>query len=141
MCINGKINRRALPGVGTQTIAAKVTAPNGTIATLDPRFLCGLAGASTTSATLGLDPSKAHQVVVASIDSFGNVTATAPVTSAAGPATSGSDMGGADAGGSTSPTKSHGCSIGGAATSSPWALAFVMLALGALVARPRRRRQ
>jgi MYXO-CTERM domain-containing protein len=53
----------------------------------------------------------------------------------------GNDMGTGGDGGATASGKSHGCSMGGAAASSPWTLAFVMLALAALVVRPRRRRQ
>ena len=140
VCMPTGIERRQIPTGGTTGQPLKVspakTPATGTFASLDQRFVCGSASAVANNARLLLDPAKSHQIEVLAVDNYGNAT-TSPVV-AVGPAlVTGNDMGS----GSTEPTKSHGCSIGGAAASSPWALAFVLLALGAIVVRGQRRRR
>jgi hypothetical protein len=133
VCQGGKIDRRLLP-LEPSGGSALYTAPTGTLAALDPHYACGFFSATTTSATLLLDPTQPHQIMVAAVDNFGNATPSAIVTSAAVTTTPNPPVG--------TPAPSHGCAIGGAAgTPSPWALAFVLLALGGLLVRGRRARR
>jgi MYXO-CTERM domain-containing protein len=138
VCQPTGIERRQLPTGAMIGQPLKVrpdkTPASGTFASFDHRFVCGSAGAATNSVRLLLDPTKAHQIEVLAVDNFGNATPS-PLLSVG--AATGSDMGA----GTTEPGQSHGCSMGGAAASSPWAVAFVLLALTALAVRGQRRRR
>ena len=139
VCEPTGIERRQIPTGGVTTgpplkVRPDKTPAMGTFASFDQRFVCGSVSAVGNDMKLLLDPTKAHQIEVLAVDLFGNVTPS-PVVSV-GASTTGNDMGSG-----SEPTKSHGCSMGGAAASSPWAVAFVLLALTALVVRSQRRRR